>query len=115
MDDYTYAWDVLNVHTKVLNNKSNWIGLELGPGDGLLSAILAHALGSKGVSLVDSGNYANINSAMYQKQIKYFLKAFPDASLPAVNFNQSVEKMLSSVNGNYYTQGLSSLQKLEGS
>ena len=38
MDDYSYAWKVLNIHTKLLDNKSNWVGLELGPGDGLLSA-----------------------------------------------------------------------------
>jgi hypothetical protein len=55
MDDYTYAWKILSLHTSFFKGSNNWKGLELGPGDGLLSALLAPAIESSGLVLIDSG------------------------------------------------------------
>jgi hypothetical protein len=113
MDDYFYAWKVLNVHTQFLSKKESWIGLELGPGDGLLSALLAAALGSRGLTLVDTGDFAHRNGMRYQHQINQFLIAFPSAKLSKITSDHGIENMLSLVDGSYKTQGLSSLRILE--
>ena len=113
MDDYSYAWKVMNIHVQVLYKKHFWTGLELGPGDGLLSAFLAPALGAKSLTWVDNGDFAHKDDEKYIHQINQFMAAFPDATLPKITFPQSIEKMLSSVGGSYLTQGLSSLKILE--
>ena len=49
------------------------------------------------------------------KNIMKFMEAFPNASIPEIPYHEGINNMLSSVNGNYHTQGLSSLKSLEGS
>jgi len=73
MDDYSYAWSVLKKHSSVLKKNSKWNGLELGPGDGLLSAFLSSAAGSIGLTLVDAGDFAHKDWRLYKKQIPEFV------------------------------------------
>ena len=73
MDDYSYAWKVLNIHVPAICKKNGWTGLELGPGNGLLSAFLAPALGSQGLTMVDVGDYAHKDLGRYHYQIKKIL------------------------------------------
>ena len=113
MDDFSYAWKVLQKHALELNQTKRWKGLELGPGDGLLSAFLAPALGSSGLTLVDAGNFAHKDVKKYQQQIHDFLKKFPNIRLPRVIEDNSIGEMLSCVGGEYYYNGLISLQKLD--
>jgi len=110
MDDCSYAWSVLNKHASVLNGNSDWSGLELGPGDGLLSAFLSPAVGSTGLTLVDSGNFTHNDLDLYKKQIAQFLHA--DSSLSITEFLQSsnIEEALQSVGSCYHTNGLDSLK-----
>tara|TARA_B100001113_G_C21008590_1_gene578221 strand:- start:139 stop:1005 length:867 start_codon:yes stop_codon:yes gene_type:complete len=112
MDDFSYAWEVLKKHTSNLNIKKNWKGLELGPGDGVLSSLLAPALGSSGLTLVDSGNYAHNDMILYDKQIKSFKKSNPDIYLPNIIFEKDINTMLSYVNGIYMSKGLMSLKTI---
>jgi len=113
MDDYSYVWKVLNKHVSVLNDTNGWRGLELGPGDGVLSALLAPALGSSGLALVDSGNFAHNDARKYYQNIAQFLDSYPDMRLPDIPDTSNVKEMLSVVGGSYYTKGLDSLQGLE--
>ena len=113
MDDFSYVWKVLNKHISVLNDTNGWRGLELGPGDSVLSALLAPALGSSGLTLVDSGNFANNDARIYYHNIAQFLDSYPDLRLPNIPDNSNVKEMLSSVGGSYYTKGMYSLQGLE--
>jgi SAM-dependent methyltransferase len=115
MDGFAYAWGVLNKHiSQFETKKEGWLGLELGPGDGLLSSLLAPALGSAGLSLVDSGDYIEKDVQKYQQQIVQFLKTSSDYLLPDYSNCSSVDEILQSAGrGAFYSQGLSSLKSLD--
>jgi SAM-dependent methyltransferase len=113
MDDYTYVWRVLSNHVSILNEKKDWRGLELGPGDGVLSALIAPAMGSSSLVLVDSGNYAHRNTNKYKSQIEKFSKNFPKLAVPDYAEANNIENMLSIAGGKYLSNGLNSLCKLE--
>jgi SAM-dependent methyltransferase len=113
MDEFSYVWKVLENHTSKLDKSNDWIGLELGPGDGLLSAFMAPALGSLGLTLVDTGDFAHKDAGRYHQQITQFLNTFPDVTLPDIVYSHDVNKMLSSVGGRYSSQGLQSLKELK--
>ena len=115
MDEYLYAWEVLKSHASELNNTDDWKGLELGPGDGLLSSFLSPALGSSGITLVDAGDFANKDVSFYHQHIKDFLASFPDLVLPDFSNKSNIESMLLAVNGGYHTKGLLSLKSLKDS
>ena len=115
MDEYLYAWEVLKSHSSELNNIDDWKGLELGPGDGLLSSFLSPALGSSGITLVDAGDFANKDVSFYHQHIKDFLASFPDLVLPDFSNKSNIESMLLAVNGGYHTKGLLSLKSLKDS
>lgn len=113
MDDFNYAWRILKKHAAELENTEAWHGLELGPGDGLLSAFLAPAVGSSGLVLVDSGDFAHKNIDLYRKQISQFRTNHPDESLPELLDSNDVDVLLDSVGSSYHSHGLQSLRKLE--
>ena len=115
MDDYLYAWEVLKSHSSELRNTDDWKGLELGPGDGLLSSFLAPALGSSGLTLVDAGDFAHKDVSLYRQHIENFLASFPDLVLPDILNKSNIESMLLSVNGSYHSKGLLSLKGLKDS
>ncbi len=70
MDDFSYAWGILKKHATVVLEVKDWRGLELGPGDGLLSSLLAPALQSSGLTLLDVGDYAHRDLNRYKSQIE---------------------------------------------
>jgi hypothetical protein len=113
MDDYSYAWDVLQKHSAVLQGVKGWRGLELGPGDGLLSSLLAPAAFSSGLVLLDVGDYAHKNIKHYLAQVKGFIEKHPGAELPDYSVATDVPSMLSKANGRYLCEGLESLRSLE--
>ena len=113
MDDYTYAWKVLSLHASFLKGANNWNGLELGPGDGILSALLAPAIKSSGLVLIDSGNFAHNDINKYHTQIMQFKNDFPDLPLPNYSSTNDIEELLDMAGGSYHTDGLKSLNKLE--
>jgi glycosyltransferase involved in cell wall biosynthesis len=107
---------VLQKHVSKLNIKNKkWKGMELGPGDGLLSAFLAPALGSSGLDLVDSADFANKDTDLYCQHIKDFKSAFPKIELPDMVCDSNIEGMLAEVNGKYHSKGLESLKELHDS
>lgn len=113
MDSYNYAWSVLRRHVKQLSSEQdNWHGLELGPGDGILSALLAPALGAAGLALLDSGDYADKNISKYQQQINDFLAKYSNYKLPDYSNCTSMNEILKHSGGSYHSNGLSSLKKL---
>ena len=107
MDDFSYAWQVLKHHSET-QNKKGWVGLELGPGDGLLSAFLAPVLGAKSLTLIDSGDFAHKDVLRYSQSLYNFEQKYPDADLPEDLLGcNNVDAMLSVVNGSYFTGSLS--------
>jgi len=113
MDSFNYAWNVLNRHAKeIVSEEVDWNGLELGPGDGILSALLAPALGSAGLTLLDSGDYADKDINKYSQQINNFLEMFDSYALPDYTYDAGIDNMLKSAGGAYYSKGLASLKML---
>lgn len=112
MDDYSYAWSVLKKHASVLKKNSDWNAIELGPGDGLLSAFLAPALGSSGLTLVDAGDFAHKDWNLYKSQISQFLIANPLLDVADFTIEKKIKDTLESVGSSYYTEGLTSLKLL---
>jgi hypothetical protein len=112
MDDYSYAWDVLQKHSAVLQGAKGWRGLELGPGDGLLSSLLAPATFSSGLVLLDVGDYAHKNFEHYVTQVRGFIEEHPEAELPDYSTATDIQSMLSKANGQYLFEGLESLRSL---
>ena len=113
MDDYNYAWEVLCNHFKSIDSIDKWKGIEIGPGDGVLSSLLAPALGSSGLTLVDEGNFINFNDYKYRGQMKKFKNDFPELTLPNYSNANDVNQMLKLAGGSYHTEGLKSLKKLK--
>jgi SAM-dependent methyltransferase len=113
MDSYNYAWSVLSRHRKQLSSeRDNWHGLELGPGDGILSALLAPALGAAGLTLLDSGDYADKDICKYKQQINDFLAKHNNYILPDYSNCTSINEILKFSGGAYHFNGLSSLKAL---
>lgn len=113
MDDYSYAWGILKKHSAIVQSVKDWRGLELGPGDGLLSCLLAPALHSSGLTLLDVGDYAHRDINRYKAQIDKFIEANPEVDLPDYSSAVDISTLLEQGNGHYLCGGLASLQLLE--
>jgi len=113
MDDHFYVWSVLKKHSSVLNGTDNWKGLELGPGDSLLSAFLAPALGSSGLSLVDAGDFSHKDLDKYRREISEFLSIYPGSVVADLSKKSNVNNILKSVGSSYFTDGIASLGGLK--
>ena len=115
MDNFKYAWSVLRNHFLKLDNGEypRWKGLELGPGDGILSSLLAPSLNNGSVDLVDSGDFVNKNLDKYKDQINSFKNFFPDINVSHMNFDRGMDSLLSSVNSKFYSNGLTSLKTIK--
>jgi SAM-dependent methyltransferase len=110
-DDPAYAWRVLAEHAQHLPALDRpWRGLELGPGDGLLTALIASAFGAGGVTLVDAGDFAHRDADRYRAALALVAQQHPEVFLPKSVGDAAA--ILTAANGAYLTQGLASLRSL---
>ncbi len=108
-----YAYSVFQTHFERCNfarKKDKFVCLELGPGDSLLSAIIAKAHGSGKCYLVDAGPYASKEMASYREMIS-FLNSRGLLTL-VIGADSDVASILKDCNASYLTQGLKSLQSI---
>ena len=113
MDQDDYALRVLLGHLgrAKLADLHGLTCLELGPGDAVSSALVAHALGAERCYLVDVGAFASENMGLYRKQTRMLEAAgYAVADISACN---DVASLLTCINGEYLTQGLTSLRQIE--
>ena len=113
MEVPTYAYQVFQKHfdqARSLRRLNNWIGLELGPGDSLLSAMVAYAHGASAYYLVDSGEYARAGVQQYRAMAKFL--AEQDLSVPNAQYLESVNATLAACQARYGTLGLDSLRAI---
>jgi len=113
MNKPDYAYGVFMKHYQRSNfarKGCGFVSLELGPGDSLLSAIVAHAHGSSKCYLVDAGSFATKEIAPYREMADFLRKL----NLPTPNIDKSSELAgaLTSCNAVYLTQGLNSLKMI---
>lgn len=112
MDQDDYALRVLLAHLARAGRTDlkGQVCLELGPGDAVSSALVAHALGAKCCYLVDVGAFASDDMALYRRQAQ----ALEAAGYPVADISSctDVTALLACINGVYLTDGLASLRSL---
>jgi SAM-dependent methyltransferase len=112
MDDLAYAEDVFNRHRAIARESGPLEGktlLELGPGDSVLSALLAEKDRVAHTYLVDSGPYASRDVRLYRGARRSWGLA-ADHDPPEIW--ASLEDVLSACDATYLTEGLNSLRAL---
>lgn len=108
-----YAYDVFRQHfvrSHFLRKKGGFVVMEIGPGDSLLSAIVAAAHGASGCYLIDAGAFATENLRAYRDMVEY-LRA-RNLPVPAMDEVSTLAGVLESCNAVYGTQGLRSLREI---
>lgn len=109
-----YSIGVVTAHVARLGGADRIRGatcLELGPGDSLATALIAHAFGAARIILVDAGDFASRDMRTYRKLAEELTAR--GLSAPDLSRCATVEAMLASVKAVYLTNGLTSLQTLE--
>ena len=111
MDKPEYAYEIFCKHFvrySSMRPDGKAVSLELGPGDSLFSAIIAHALGCAGTFLLDVGNYALKDLSIY-REMETFLqkKGFP---IPKPDESPGLEGLLKVYSAKYLVEGLRSLR-----
>ncbi len=110
MQSIDYAQRIFQEHYRRVNPPDGFVGLELGPGDSLLSAIVANKSGAAKTWMVDAGNFANQDIEMYQLADKH-LAATKGGDLLLENV-QTLPQVLQVYNAAYLTEGLASLKTI---
>lgn len=113
MDRASYAYQVFRQHYDRCNfprKDAGFVALEIGPGDGLLSAVIASAFGASRCYLVDTGSYAVTDPAPYREaaDLLHGLGLRP----PDLTTAPDVAAVLERCNAVYLTGGLSSLKQV---
>ena len=84
------------------------VGLELGPGDSLASALIGRSHGFRRIWLVDVGQFAGTDLESYQKLGRYLQDA--GLNVPDISSATSVPELLSICSADYLTNGIQSLR-----
>lgn len=113
MEQPVYAYGVLRKHFDRVDfprRRGGFVGLELGPGDSLFSAMVLHAFGASASYLVDAGNFARDDIKPYQAMSGFLL----NEGLPAPEMESldSLGNLLTSCSAKYLTEGLSSFRTI---
>jgi len=109
MDSADYALGVFDTHlSNALLDKHALQGktiLEIGPGDSIATAIIAHAYGARAL-LMDAGRFATDDVSSYQP----LCDQLASRGLPAPDISSacSIDDILETCHSEYWTQGLSS-------
>jgi SAM-dependent methyltransferase len=113
MQKGSYAANVVTWHVDLLGGRdriADAVCLELGPGDSLASALIAHALGAASIYLVDTGDFADRNLSTYRAMVDELrARGLAVTDLDDVS---TVDEMLGRINARYLTDGLRSLQEI---
>lgn len=113
MERPDYAYSVLVGHldrVKSTNLANNFVGLELGPGDSLSTALIAKAFGASRTYLVDAADFASRDVERYKIVCRYLEDQGHDISSFS-EFN-TVDQMLKQTTCCYLTNGLVSLKTI---
>src|SRR5215510_294565 len=113
MEQPEYAYSVFRRHfdrVKFPRQQNGFAVLELGPGDSLSSAIIAHALGASACYLVDTGAFAQSDLKPYRAMAAFL----QEQSLNPVKMGSvsSLDELLSRCHAFYGTSGVLSLHAI---
>ena len=113
MHEREYARRVYHQHfdrCRFARKDGGFVALEIGPGDSLLSAILAKAHGARASYLIDSGPYATADMTPYRDMTDYLRSR--GLSPPDLDSVADIDGVLSKCDAIYKTGGLKSLHEL---
>jgi SAM-dependent methyltransferase len=113
MNKASYALKIFRIHRdKAFPNglPPRFTFMELGPGDSIASALVAYAHGAEKIILVDVGDYADKDVALYQSIARDLKKEGLNA--PNLESAKNFTDVLKACNAEYFTGGLQSLQKI---
>jgi len=112
MQDPAYAMRVFNKHFAAsgVSGRSGLVGLEMGPGDSIGSAVVAKARGFSAFYLVDAGDYANRDIEIYKEMER--LCAREGLAPPDLAQANCFEDVLAACGAVYSTGGLQSYRNI---
>jgi SAM-dependent methyltransferase len=108
-----YAYEVFRTHYDRVTfpgKERGFVMLELGPGDSLFSALIAHVLGARSSFLIDSGSYARKDITSYQQMAEYLTAQ--GFATPDLSGLKGFDDLLALCSAKYGTQGLDSLKAI---
>jgi len=108
-----YAYGVFQQHFErsyFSRKAAEFVALEVGPGDSLLSAIVAAAHGASECYLVDAGAFATEDLTAYRDMVGYLHSR--NLPVPVMDKVSDLAGVLESCNAVYGTQGLRSLRDI---
>jgi predicted SAM-dependent methyltransferase len=111
MERPAYAYRVFRRHfdrAKLAVGESGFVAMEIGPGDSLLSAMIAGAYGATKTYLIDVGNFAKHELGSYRDMERFMREQ--GLPVPDISSCQSVQEVLSVCQGEYLTTGLPAFQ-----
>ncbi|MBI2069097.1 MAG: methyltransferase domain-containing protein [Elusimicrobia bacterium] len=109
MERPAYAYEIFMRHFKRFG-RPEFVGLELGPGDSLFSALIASATGSTSYYLVDMAYYAQQQPRAYLRMAQYLKEK--GMKTPDLQNTSGLEEILDSCGATYKTAGLESLREI---
>jgi len=113
MEEPAYAYGVFAKHfdrAGLRRPHDGFVGLELGPGDSLLTAMVAHAFGASASYLIDVGAFARADVKSYQAMAKFLQEL--GLTPPDIEGARSLESIISACRATYGTSGLVSLRAI---
>jgi Methyltransferase domain len=113
MERAEYAYQVFRQHyeaSEFARKRDGFVALELGPGDGLLSAVIAASFGASKCYLIDTGQYATRDLAPYRETAELLERL--NLRPPDLVDAQDVSTILERCNAVYLTGGLASLKQV---
>ena len=113
MERPEWAFEIFHEHydSVEFHRKNNgFTCLEMGPGDSVATALIAHAAGASHTYLVDVGPFANLAPEIYVRCVEYLRGR--GLTAPNLSAARSLKDILAASEGTYLTQGLESLRTL---
>ncbi|MGN7503728.1 MAG: methyltransferase domain-containing protein [Alphaproteobacteria bacterium] len=117
MDDHSYALRVFQNHFTRSYPKPlspEFTALELGPGDSIISGVIAKAHGAHKTYLVDSGDYVTRDTSLYRALIQKLQESGLECSTDLATITH-FDALLQAYNVEYCTEGLSDLKNIPDS
>jgi SAM-dependent methyltransferase len=113
MEEPAYAYRVFRKHfdsARSLRTFNGFTGLELGPGDSLLSAMVAYGCGASAYHLVDVRAFAHAEVERYRAMAGFL----EEQGLPTFDVEdlRSVEAVLAACHATYGSSGITSLRAI---
>jgi SAM-dependent methyltransferase len=113
MERPEYALGVFRCHfdgAAFARKNEGFVGLELGPGDSVVSAMIAKAFGASKTYLVDVGHFASPDMNCYRQMEAHLRRSGLEP--PNVEGCETFDDVTKAVGVEYMTEGLASLRKI---